>query len=250
MFRLDKKNAIVSGGSKGIGKAIAIKFAQAGANVIICSRRKENLDAAVIEAESNGLTLFPIECNTSNYDSILSVTDYTLDKFGKVDILVNNAATNPYYGPILNSEDSHWDKIFDVNVKGYFNFAKACSKTMIANNSGKIINVASIAAKTPLEGLGVYNISKAAVVMLTKVLAKELGEHNINVNTLAPGLIKTDFSKALWENEDTYNKIVKSIPQGKMGTPEDISGMALYLASDASDFITGSIFTVDGGITT
>ena len=121
---------------------------------------------------------------------------------------------------------------------------------MIANNSGKIINVASIAAKTPLEGLGVYNISKAAVVMLTKVLAKELGVHNINVNTLAPGLIKTDFSKALWENEDTYNKIVKSIPQGKMGSPDDISGMALYLASGASDFVTGSIFTVDGGITT
>ena len=250
MFGLDKKNAIVSGGSKGIGKAIAIKFAQAGANVIICSRRKENLEAAVAEAESIGLTLFPVECNTGSYSSILSVTDYTLDKFGKVDILVNNAATNPHYGPILDSEDSHWDKIFDVNVRGYFNFVKACSSSMIGNNSGKIINVASIAAKTPLDGLGVYNISKAAVVMLTKVLAKELGEHNIQINTLAPGLIKTDFSRALWENEDTYNKIVKSIPQGKMGTPDDISGMALYLASEASDFITGSIFTVDGGITT
>ena len=250
MFSLDKKNAIVSGGSKGIGKAIAIKFAQAGANVIICSRRKENLEAAVAEAKSIGLTLFPVECNTSSYSSILYVTDYTLDKFGKVDILVNNAATNPHYGPILDSEDSHWDKIFDVNVRGYFNFVKACSSSMIDNNSGKIINVASIAAKTPLDGLGVYNISKAAVVMLTKVLAKELGEHNIQINTLAPGLIKTDFSRALWENEDTYNKIVKSIPQGKMGTPDDISGMALYLASEASDFITGSIFTVDGGITT
>ena len=250
MFRLNKKTAIVSGGSKGIGKAIALKYAQAGADVVICSRRKENLEAAVTEAESNGFSLIPIECNTSNFDSIQSVVDLTMDKFGKVDILVNNAATNPYYGPILNSEDSHWDKIFDVNVKGYFNFAKACSISMIKNNYGKIINVASIAAKTPLEGLGVYNISKAAVVMLTKVLAKELGQHNIQINTLAPGLIKTDFSKALWENEDTYNKIVKSIPQGKMGTPEDISGMALYLASDASDFITGSIFTVDGGITT
>ena len=250
MFRLNKKTAIVSGGSKGIGKAIALKYAQAGADVVICSRRKENLEAAVIEAESNGFSLIPIECNTSNFDSIQSVVDLTMDKFGKVDILVNNAATNPYYGPILNSEDSHWDKIFDVNVKGYFNFAKACSNSMIQNNYGKIINVASIAAKTPLEGLGVYNISKAAVVMLTKVLAKELGQHNIQINTLAPGLIKTDFSKALWENEDTYNKIVKSIPQGKMGTPEDISGMALYLASNASDFITGSIFTVDGGITT
>ena len=250
MFRLNKKTAIVSGGSKGIGKAIALKYAQAGADVVICSRRKENLETAVIEAESNGCSLIPIECNTSNFDSIQSVVDLTMDKFGKVDILVNNAATNPYYGPILNSEDSHWDKIFDVNVKGYFNFAKACSISMIKNNYGKIINVASIAAKTPLEGLGVYNISKAAVVMLTKVLAKELGQHNIQINTLAPGLIKTDFSKALWEDENTYNKIVKSIPQGKMGTPEDISGMALYLASDASDFITGSIFTVDGGITT
>ena len=250
MLSLAKKTAIVSGGSKGIGKAIAMKLAQAGANVVICSRKKENLDSAVNEAVSNGLTLIPIECNTSNNESIQSVVDHTLEKFDRVDVLVNNAAANPYYGPILNSEDSHWDKIFDVNVKGYFNFAKACSKTMIANNSGKIINVASIAAKTPLEGLGVYNISKAAVVMLTKVLAKELGEYNINVNTLAPGLIKTDFSKALWENEDTHNKIVKSIPQGKMGSPDDISGMALYLASEASDFVTGSIFTVDGGITT
>ena len=250
MLSLAKKTAIVSGGSKGIGKAIAMKLAQADANVVICSRKKENLDSAVNEAESNGLTLIPIECNTRNNESIQSVVDHTLEKFNGVDILVNNAAANPYYGPILNSEDSHWDKIFDVNVKGYFNFAKACSKTMIANNSGKIINVASIAAKTPLEGLGVYNISKAAVVMLTKVLAKELGEYNINVNTLAPGLIKTDFSKALWENEETHNKIVKSIPQGKMGSPDDISGMALYLASEASDFVTGSIFTVDGGITT
>ena len=250
MLSLIKKSAIVSGGSKGIGKAIAFKYAQAGANVVICSRKKENLNDAVIEAESNGLKLIPIECNTSNFDSIKSVVDLTLDKFGKVDVLVNNAATNPYYGPILNSEDSHWNKIFDVNVKGYFNFAKACSNSMINNNSGKIINVASIAAKTPLEGLGVYNISKAAVVMLTKVLAKELGQHNIQINTLAPGFIKTDFSKALWDDENTYNKIVKSIPQGKMGNPEDISGMALYLASSASDFITGSTFTVDGGITT
>tara|TARA_B100001778_G_scaffold123159_1_gene101243 strand:+ start:4510 stop:5262 length:753 start_codon:yes stop_codon:yes gene_type:complete len=250
MLSLAKKTAIVSGGSKGIGKAIAMKLAQAGANVVICSRKKENLDSAVNEAELNGLTLIPIKCNTSNNESIQSVVDHTIEKFDRVDVLVNNAAANPYYGLILNSEDSHWDKIFDVNVKGYFNFAKACSDTMIANNSGKIINVASIAAKTPLEGLGVYNISKAAVVMLTKVLAKELGEHNIQVNTLSPGLIKTDFSKALWENEDTYNKIVKSIPQGKMGSPDDISGMALYLASEASDFVTGSIFTVDGGITT
>ena len=121
---------------------------------------------------------------------------------------------------------------------------------MIENKSGKIINVSSIAAKTPLEGLGVYNISKAAVVMLSKVLAKEMAKDNIQVNTLAPGLIKTDFSKALWDNDEIYNKIVKTIPQGRMGEPEDIAGMALYLSSNASDFITGSLFTVDGGLTT
>ena len=118
MLDLNKKTAIVSGGSKGIGKAIATKLAQAGANVVICSRKKENLDSAVNEAVSNGLTLFPIECNTSDKKSIQSVVDHTLEKFNGVDILVNNAAANPYYGPILNSEDSHWDKIFDVNVKG------------------------------------------------------------------------------------------------------------------------------------
>jgi len=250
MFSLKDKTAIVSGGSKGIGKAIALKYAEAGANVVICSRKKDNLDSTVAEAKSSGLDIVGIECNTGDIKSIQQVVDHTIEKFGKIDILVNNAAANPYYGPILNSEDSHWEKIWDVNVKGYFNFIKACSSSMEQHQYGKIINVSSVAAKTPLDGLGVYNISKAAVVMLTKVLAKEMAASNIQVNTLAPGLIKTDFSKALWENESVYNKIIKSIPQGRMGEPEDISGMALYLASDASDFITGSMFAVDGGLTT
>jgi dehydrogenase/reductase SDR family protein 4 len=250
MLSLKGKSAIISGGSKGIGKAIAFTFAKAGANVVICSRKKDNLEAAVEEAKLQGLHIDSLKCNTSDASSITEVVDYTIQQFSTIDILVNNAAANPYYGPILNSEDSHWNIIYDVNVKGYFNFVKACSQVMINQKSGKIINVASIAAKTPLEGLGVYNISKAAVVMLTKVLAKELGSQNIQVNTLAPGLIKTDFSRALWENEETYNQIIKTIPQGKMGVPEDVSGMALYLASSASDFITGSLFTVDGGLTT
>ena len=250
MFSLENKTAIISGGSKGIGKAIAFKYAEAGANVIICSRKKENLDTAVQEAKSSGFDIIAIECNTGDVDSIQNVVNQTLEKFGKIDILVNNAAANPYYGPILKAEDSHWDKIFQINVKGYFEFAKTCSASMIENKSGKIINVASIAAKTPLEGLGIYNISKAAVVMLTKVLAKEMAYANIQANTLAPGLIKTDFSRALWEDENVYSQIIKSIPQGRMGEPQDISGMALYLASDASDFITGSMFTIDGGITT
>jgi len=250
LFSLKEKTAIISGGSKGIGKSIAFKYAEAGANVVICSRKKDNLDSAIEEARTLGFNIIGIECNTGEKESINNVVDKTLEQFKRVDILVNNAAANPYYGPILNSQDSHWEKIWDINVKGYFNFIKACSKSMKDNKYGKIINVASIAAKTPLDGLGVYNISKAAVVMLTKVLAKEMAESNIQVNTLAPGLIKTDFSKALWEDEKVYNEIIKAIPQARMGEPDDISGMALYLASGASDFITGSMFVVDGGLTT
>jgi len=250
LFSLKEKTAIISGGSKGIGKSIAFKYAEAGANVVICSRKKDNLDSAIEEAQTSGFNIIGIECNTGEIESINNVVDKTLEQFNRVDILVNNAAANPYYGPILNSEDSHWEKIWDINVKGYFNFIKACSKSMKDNKYGKIINVASIAAKTPLDGLGVYNISKAAVVMLTKVLAKEMAESNIQVNTLAPGLIKTDFSKALWKDEKVYNEIIKAIPQARMGEPDDISGMALYLASGASDFITGSMFVVDGGLTT
>ncbi|MFL2501199.1 MAG: SDR family NAD(P)-dependent oxidoreductase [Candidatus Neomarinimicrobiota bacterium] len=250
MFSLKEKTAIISGGSKGIGKSIAFKYAEAGANVVICSRKKDNLDSAIEEAQTLGFNIIGIECNTGEKESINNVVDKTLEQFKRVDILVNNAAANPYYGPILNSEDSHWEKIWDINVKGYFNFIKACSKSMKDNKYGKIINVASIAAKTPLDGLGVYNISKAAVVMLTKVLAKEMAGSNVQVNTLAPGLIKTDFSKALWEDESVYNEIIKAIPQARMGEPDDISGMALYLASEASDFITGSMFVVDGGLTT
>ena len=165
------------------------------ANVVICSRKKDNLDSAVAEAKASGLNIVGIECNTGDIVSIKNVVDQTMNQFGKVDILVNNAAANPYYGPILKSEDSHWEKIWDINVKGYFNFVKACSDSMQDNQYGKIINIASIAAKTPLDGLGVYNISKAAVVMLTKVLAKEMAASNIQVNTLAPGLIKTDLAK-------------------------------------------------------
>ena len=250
MFSLKEKTAIISGGSKGIGKSIAFKYAEAGANVVICSRKKDNLDSAIEEAQTLGFNIIGIECNTGEKESINNVVDKTLEQFKRVDILVNNAAANPYYGPILNSEDRKKKKIWDINVKGYFNFRKACRKSMKDNKYGKIINVASIAAKTPLDGLGVYNISKAAVVMLTKVLAKEMAGSNVQVNTLAPGLIKTDFSKALWEDESVYNEIIKAIPQARMGEPDDISGMALYLASEASDFITGSMFVVDGGLTT
>ena len=143
MFNLKGKTAIVSGGSKGIGKAIAFKYAEAGANVVICSRKKDNLDNAVAEAKSSGLSIVGIECNTGDITSIKNVVDKTIDQFNKVDILVNNAAANPYYGPILKSEDSHWEKIWDINVKGYFNFIKTCSFLEVSQFPGKYVLLGS-----------------------------------------------------------------------------------------------------------
>jgi len=164
-----------------------------------------------------------------------------------VDILVNNAATNPHFGPIMTAEESHWDKILDVNVKGYFRMAKACVPSMESRGGGKIINVASIAGLTPLPNMGVYSVSKAAVIMLTQVLALELAPFGIQVNAIAPGLVRTRFSRALWENPQVYEAVVKSVPQKRMAEPDEIAGIALYLASRASDYTTGAVIPVDGG---
>ena len=183
MFRLDEKNAIVSGGSKGIGKAIAIKFAQAGANVIICSRQKENLDAAVIEAESNGLKLFPIECNTSNYDSILSVTDYTLDKFGKVDILVNNAATNPYMGSMLNMPIEKFDKVMNNNIKSNQILCNLVLPEMIDREDGSIIIISSIAA---IKGPKLIIISVLATLVFSRDIIKVMFPKSNNTELNIP----------------------------------------------------------------
>jgi NAD(P)-dependent dehydrogenase (short-subunit alcohol dehydrogenase family) len=164
-----------------------------------------------------------------------------------VDILVNNAATNPHFGPILTAEESHWEKILDINVKGYFRMVKACVPAMQKRGGGKIINVASIAGRVPLPGMGVYSVSKAAVLMLTEALAVELAPLNIQVNAIAPGLVKTRFSAALWKNPQIYEAVTKAIPQRRMAEPEDIAGIALYLASPASSFTTGATIVVDGG---
>ena len=249
MFELSGKVAIVTGASRGIGEAVAASFAQAGAAVVLTARRQESLDLAAQRIRDAGGRALAVAAHAGQEADALNVVERTLAEFGRLDILVNNAGANPHFGPVLSAEGSHWDKIFEVNVKGYFFMAKAAAPAMQRTGGGKIINMASIAGINPGPMMGVYSTSKAAVIMLTKVLAAELAGDNIQVNAIAPGFIKTKFSAALWTNPALNESIERVTPQGRVADPEEVTGAALYLASDASSFTTGSVLVVDGGIT-
>ncbi len=246
-FDLTDKVAIITGGTRGIGLAIARALAVAGAKVVVASRKQENVAAAEASLREEGFEALGVAAHTGSAEAVEALVARTVDAFGGVDILVNNAATNPHFGPLLTAEESHWQKILDVNVVGYFRMAKACAPEMQKRGGGKIINLASIAGRIPLPGMGVYSVSKAAVIMLTETLAVELAPMNIQVNAIAPGLVKTKFSSALWKNPAIYEAVTKAIPQKRMAEPEEIAGIALYLASPASDFTTGATVVVDGG---
>ena len=246
-FDLTGKVALITGASRGIGLAIAKAYAASGAKVILSSRKQESLDLAAQIIQDNGGEALPIAAHTGSLEGIEQVVNQAVATFGGIDIVANNAATNPHFGHILTAEDSHWDKILDVNVKGYFRVAKACAESMKERGGGKIINVASIAGLEPQPMMGVYSVSKAAVLMLTQVLAAELAQFNIQVNAIAPGFIKTKFSAALWQNPMLNEAITNTIPQKRMAEPEELTGIALYLASEASSFTTGATFLIDGG---
>lgn len=246
-FDLTGRVALITGASRGIGQAIAERYANAGAKVILTSRKQEGLDKVAEKINGAGGDALAIAAHTGSDEAVQNAVNQGIDKYGGINILVNNAATNPHFGTLLTSEESHWDKILDVNVKGYFRVIKACVETMQQQGGGKIINMASVAGITPMPYQGIYCISKAAVIMLTQVLAMELAQDNIQVNAIAPGFVKTKFSAALWSNEDMLKKITNGIPQQRMAKPNELTGIALYLASDASSFTTGSVFTVDGG---
>ncbi|MFQ5400479.1 MAG: SDR family NAD(P)-dependent oxidoreductase [Anaerolineae bacterium] len=246
-FDLSGKVALITGASRGIGQAIAETFAAAGAKVVLSSRKQEALDGVADIIRGRGGEALPIAAHTGSEEAVTRLVAQATEAYGGVDIVVNNAATNPHFGPILTSEESHWDKILDVNVKGYFRIAKACAASMKKRGGGKIINMASIAGKKPQPGMGIYCVSKAAVLMLTEVLAAELARDNIQVNAIAPGFIKTKFSQAIWGNPQINEKVMKIIPQGRMARPEELTGIALYLASSASSFTTGATFLIDGG---
>ncbi|MFQ5436621.1 MAG: glucose 1-dehydrogenase [Anaerolineae bacterium] len=246
-FDLSGKVALITGASRGIGTAIAKAYAAAGAKVILTSRKQADLDAVAADIRAAGGEALPIAAHTGSAEAVQSVVDEASATYGGIDIAVNNAATNPHFGHILTSEESHWDKILDVNVKGYFRVVKACVESMKSRGGGKIINIASVAGRTPLPGMGIYCVSKSAVLMLTEVLAAELAQFNIQVNAIAPGFIKTKFSQAIWGTPQIYEATLKTIPQGRIARPEELVGIALYLASSAAAYTTGATITVDGG---
>jgi NAD(P)-dependent dehydrogenase (short-subunit alcohol dehydrogenase family) len=244
---LNGKVALITGASRGIGLAIARAYAAAGAKVALSSRKQDGLDLAAEMIREEGGVALPVAAHSGDSLAVEALVDRVTAEWGGIDILVNNAATNPHFGPILTAEESHWDKILDVNVKGYFRVVKACVPAMKARGGGKVINMSSVAGKEPQPMMGIYSVSKAAVIMLTEVLAAELAADNIQVNAIAPGFVKTKFSSVLWQTEEINDALMRSIPQGRMAEPEEIAGMALYLASPASDFVTGATFIVDGG---
>ena len=250
-FSLQDKVAVISGASRGIGLAIAQSFAAAGARVVIGSRHQENVEqaAASINAEYPGRA-HANAAHAGNEGDAQAMVEAAVAHFGRVDIAVNNAGTNPHFGPIMTSSTGQWDKILDVNIKGCFWLCQAAARQMRAQGSGgKIINMASVTGLAPGPMMGIYSVSKAAVIMLTKVLALELAADNIQVNAIAPGIIKTRFSRALWDNPALRSGIESKTPAGRLGDPEEVAGLALYLASEASSFVTGGVFTVDGGYT-
>jgi NAD(P)-dependent dehydrogenase (short-subunit alcohol dehydrogenase family) len=248
-FLLDGKVAVLTGASRGIGRAIALELAQAGANVVVSSRKLENVRTVAEEVEALGAEALAVQAHVGRADDLSALVERTLETFGRLDIVVNNAATNPHFGPLLAADEGLWDKILETNTKSVFQLCKVAVPHMQAQGAGKIINMASMAGAQPSPGLGLYGVSKAALIMLTKVLALELASDNIQVNAIAPGVIKTRFSRALWETPQIAEHLLRAIPQKRFGEPVDVAGLALYLASSASDYVTGEVFFVDGGMT-
>jgi NAD(P)-dependent dehydrogenase (short-subunit alcohol dehydrogenase family) len=246
-FDLTGKVALVTGASRGIGLAIAQVLASAGARVALSGRKQEALDQAAAALRTAGADVLPVAANASDAEGVKAMVAKVIDTYGSLDILVNNAATNPHFGPLLTAQESQWDKILDVNIKGCVRTIQASVESMRQRGGGKIINIASILGFQAQPNMGIYCISKAGVIMLTQVLALELAADNIQVNAIAPGFIRTQFSRVLWETPEAYQKLTRLIPQGRIGTPEDLTGIVLYLASPASAFTTGAVFTIDGG---
>jgi NAD(P)-dependent dehydrogenase (short-subunit alcohol dehydrogenase family) len=245
--RLENKVAVITGATRGIGEAIARGFACEGATLVIASRKQEALDAVASRLRADGRVALAVATHTGDEAQCKQLIDRTVAEFGRVDVLVNNAATNPHFGPLLTAEASHWQKIFEVNVLGYFFLSKYAAPLMAANGGGKIINMASVAGFQPGPMMGVYSTSKAAVIMLTKALAMELGANNIQVNAIAPGIVRTKFAAALWGNAELVKRYTDRTPAGRIADPEDIIEAAIYLASSGSDYMTGQVLVLDGG---
>ena len=248
-FELNNKVAIITGASKGIGKAIARAFGQQGAKVIVVSRKAEAVNETADEFRKEGIDATGIAAHMGDPVQIKNLVEQTIQTYGGIDILVNNAAINPVFGPILQTDNTVLDKIMGVNVKGPLELCRLSHPYMKERGNGSIINISSIEGITPGLGLGLYSISKATLIAMTKVLAKEWGVDKIRANVICPGLVQTKFSEALTSNEKILKMVLAKQALPQLATPEDIAGLALFLAAEASSFCTGSIFTADGGYT-
>lgn len=247
-FSLDGKIALITGASRGIGKAIAETLAENGAFCVLVSRKIEDLEKVVEQIRSKEGTAECYACNMGQLDQIDKLMEFIKDRFGKLDILVNNAATNPHFGEITTAEEWAWDKIHEVNLKGPFFLTKAAAALMKENGGGNIVNVSSINGVKPAFLQGVYSISKAGLIAMTQAFAKELAHLGIRVNALLPGLTETKFASALTQNEDIKKIAVSQIPMGRIAEPEEMAGAVLFLVSEASSYTTGTCLTCDGGM--
>ncbi len=244
---LEGKVALITGASRGIGKEIAKIFADAGADLAIASRKLEGLEAVAKEIEPTGRRVLCVPTHAKNVGDLENLVAKVKEAYGRVDILVNNAATNPAMGAVVDTEEKIYDHIIDTNLKGYFILSKLVGKIMQEQKGGTIINVSSAGGVSPAEGLGPYCISKAAINMLTKQMALELGPANIRVNAIAPRVVKTDFSKALWTNDKLMEKEFKFTPLKCVASPQEIAQTALFLASTATNYMTGHVMVLNGG---
>ncbi len=249
-FSLAGKVAVITGGSRGIGRAIAIGMAEAGANVVLAARKAADLAEAAERVKETGREALTVETNVRDGAALENLVRQTVERFGRLDILVNNAATNPVFGPIAGIDERAFDTVMNTNVKSMLMLSKLAREQMKQQGTGgSIINVSSTGGLRPGRGLGMYSVSKAAVIMLTRVCAGEWGSDGIRVNCIAPGLIKTEFSRALWDNEERLAATTSTMPAGRIGLSEDLAGAAVYLASDAASFVTAQTIVVDGGQT-
>lgn len=252
LFDMDGMTAVITGSTKGIGKAIAERMAEHGANVVISSRKADACDAVAADINENwakgGNKAVAIPCHIGHKEQLQQLVDRSTETFGKIDVLVCNAAVNPYFGPSKDIPDEAFDRIMDCNIKSNFWLCNMVVPQMIDRKDGSIIIVSSIGGFKGSPSLGAYGISKAADMQLARVLAVEYGPHNVRANAIAPGLIRTDFARALWEDPDNLKKRTSTTPLRRIGESDEIAGVAVMLATKAGSFLTGQTITVDGGI--